>query len=85
MGKPGVHQGKPDGVLRGVKDLIELVEFAKYLQRSREKNNRNPGVSSLHPANGADRCADPRGKVLLRELPAAASQGDAFPKSGKAA
>jgi len=71
--------------LCGVEDLIELVEFAEDLQRSREKNNRSPRVSSLHSADGAGRCAYPRGKVLLRELPAAASQGNAFPKPGKAA
>ena len=85
LGKPCIHQGEPDGVLIGIEDVIEFVEFAKYLQRSREKNHRNPWVSRLYPANSVGRCANSLGKILLREMPTAPSQGNARPQSGEAA
>ena len=73
-----VHQGQADRILGRVHELFKLVELTKDLKRSGKVLKRRAWVAIFHAPNRVDRGADALSQGFLRQLSAAAGQGDAL-------
>ena len=71
--------------MRGVQQLIELVEFAKNLQRPGEMHERGARVTRFHASHGVRGRANPYCQILLRQVPAPTRQRDGLSEAVQAA
>ena len=71
--------------MRGVQQLIELVEFAKNLQRPGEMHERGARVTRFHASHGVRGRANPYCQILLRQVPAPTRQRDGLSETVQAA
>jgi hypothetical protein len=76
-----IHQYQANGVLWGVKQLIQLPELAKDLQGSSDMHDCSSGVTILHSPHCVSGRPNSISQLLLRQAPSTPSERDGLPQA----